>query len=86
MVSVNEAERDGIGTQIHLALAVADGERRPVARADHQIVVARENEPERERAAKLRQGRLDRLNRRKTIATDSLAWSPIQNCHMGTFF
>ena len=57
------AERDGIRAQIHFALAIADRERRAIAGADHQIIVAREDEPERERAAKLRQRRLHRLDR-----------------------
>ena len=57
------AERDGIRAQIHFAVAMADGERRSIAGADHQIIVAREDEPEREGAAKLRQRRLHRLDR-----------------------
>ena len=56
-------ERDRIRTQIHFAVAMADGQRRAVAGADHQIVFAGEDEPERERAAQLRQRRLHRLDR-----------------------
>ncbi len=56
------AERDGVRAQIHLALAIADRERRPVAGTDHQIIVTCENKPECERAPKLRQRRLDRLD------------------------
>ena len=41
---------------------MADGERRAVAGADHQIIVAGEDEAERERAAKLRQRRLHRFD------------------------
>ena len=63
MVSVNGAERDRVGAEIHLALAIADRQRRAVAGADHQIVLARKDEPQRERAAKLRQRRLHRLDR-----------------------
>ena len=37
---------------------MTDGERRAVAGADHEIIVAGEDEAERERAAKLRQRRL----------------------------
>ncbi len=33
-------QRDGVGAQEHLALAVADGERRAVAGADDQVLVA----------------------------------------------
>ena len=44
-------QRDRVGAQIHLAVAIADRQRRAVARADHQIVLALEQEPERERAA-----------------------------------
>ena len=63
MVSVNGAERDRVRAQIHLAVAIADRERRAVAGADHQIVVAGEDEAERERAAQLRQRRLHRFDR-----------------------
>ena len=56
-------ERDRVRAEIHLALAIADRERRAVARADHQIVFAGEDEAERERAAKLRQRRPHRLDR-----------------------
>ena len=62
MVSVNGPERDRVRAQIHFAVAMADGERRAVAGADHQIIVAGEDEAERERAAKLRQRRLHRLD------------------------
>ena len=49
------AERDGVGAEIHLAVAIADRERRAVAGADHEIVVAGEDEAEREGAAQPRQ-------------------------------
>ncbi len=60
-------ERDRIGTEIHLALAVADGERRALAGADHEIVLALEQEGERERAAQPRQRRRHRLDRRAAV-------------------
>ncbi len=47
-------ERDRVGAEIHLAVAVADGERRALARADQQVVLALEQEGERERAAQPR--------------------------------
>ena len=52
------AERDRVRSQIHLALAIADRERRAVAGADHQVVFAGEDEAERKCAAQLRQRRL----------------------------
>ena len=48
-------ERDGVGAEIHFARAVTDGERRTLARRDHQIVVAGENNAESERALQLLQ-------------------------------
>ena len=69
------AERDRVRAQIHFAVAIADRERRAVARADHQIVVAGEDEAERERAAQLRQRRphrLDRLDALRKIAVDQM--------------
>ncbi len=57
------AERDRIRPEIHFALAVADREWRAVSGADHQILFAREDESERERAAHLRQRRFHRLDR-----------------------
>ena len=56
-------ERDRVRPQIHFAVAVTDRQRRAVAGADHQIVVAGEDEPERERAAQFRQRRPHRLDR-----------------------
>ena len=61
-------ERDGVGTEIHLALAVADRERRPVPGADEQVLLAGEEEGEREGAAQPRQGRRDRLHRALALA------------------
>ena len=57
-------ERDGVGTKIHFAVAVADRERRALARADKKIVLAREQEDERESAAQPRQHRRHRVGRR----------------------
>ena len=44
-------ERERVGTQIHLAVAVADRERRALARPDQQVVLALEQIDERESAA-----------------------------------
>ena len=57
-------ERDRVGAEKHLAVAVADRERRALAGADQKIVLAGEQEGERERAAQPRQRGLDRLDRR----------------------
>ena len=57
-------ERDGVGAEIHLAVAVADRERRAPAGADHQVVLAGEQEGEREGAAQLLERRGHRLDRR----------------------
>ena len=48
-------ERDGVGAEIHLALAVADGERRALAGADQEVFLAVEQEGEREGALEPRQ-------------------------------
>ncbi len=50
-----------VGAEIHLGLAVADRERRPLPRPDQQILLALEQVDEREGAAKAPQGRVDRL-------------------------
>ncbi len=60
-------ERNGIAAEIHFALAVADGEGRALARGDHQIVVAGEDDAEREGALELLQRRAHRLDRRQTF-------------------
>ena len=60
-------QRDGVGAEIHLALAVADGERRSLPRADHQVVLAGEDDGERERALQPLQGGLGRLDRRQAL-------------------
>ena len=51
-------QRDGVGAEEHLAVAVADRQRRALARADQQVVLAGEQEGERKRAAQPRQRRL----------------------------
>ena len=59
-------QRNGVGAEIHLGLvplAVADGERRASARADHQIVFAGEQEGKREGAAQLLERGGDRVGR-----------------------
>ena len=56
-------ERDGVGAEEHLALAVADRERRPLAGADHQVLVASEDQRQRERAAQPLQRGARRLDR-----------------------
>ncbi len=61
-------ERDGIRAQIHLAVAVADRERRAFAGPDHEIVLARKQESECECAAQLPERGLDRLDRRLALA------------------
>ena len=60
-------ERDGVGAEIHLAVAVADRERRTLARADHQVVLAGEQEGQRESAAQLLERRRHRLGRRLAL-------------------
>ena len=60
-------ERDRVGAEIHLALAVADRERRALARADQQIVLAREQKGQRESAAQLRKRGGDRIGRRTPL-------------------
>ena len=64
-------ERDRVRPQIHFAVAVTDRERRAVAGADHQIVVAGEDEAERERAAQFRQRRPHRLDRLDALLQQS---------------
>ena len=60
-------QRDRVGAEVHLALAVADGERRSLPRADHQVVLAGEDDGERERALQPLQGGLGRLDRRQAL-------------------
>ena len=60
-------ERDRVRAQIHLAVAVADRERRALAGADQQILLALEQEGEREGAAQPRQRRRYRLDRRAAL-------------------
>ena len=64
-------QRDGVGAEEHLALAMADGERRAVAGADDQVLVAGEHDGQRKGAfqplQRLGHG-LDRLQRRGRVA------------------
>ena len=60
-------ERDRIGAEIHLALAVTDRERRTLAGADQQIVLAFKQERERESAAQARQRGLHGFGRRAAL-------------------
>ena len=60
-------QRNGVGAEIHLALAMADGERRAVARADDQVFLAAEHDGERERALELLQRRMRGLDRRQAL-------------------
>ena len=62
-------ERDRVGAEIHFAVAVADRERRALAGADQEILLAGEQEGERERAAQPRQRGLHRLDRRLALAS-----------------
>ncbi len=57
-------ERDRIGAEEDLAVAVADGERAAAPRADHQVVLALEQDRQRERALEPGQRRRDRIFRR----------------------
>ena len=57
-------ERERVGSEIHLALAVADRERRALPRADQEVVLALEQVDERERAAQALERRRNRLLRR----------------------
>ncbi len=60
-------QRNRIRPEIHLAVAVTDGERRAFARADHQVVLAGEQEGERESAAQLLERGGHRLGRRLAL-------------------
>ena len=60
-------QRNRIRTEIHLAVAITDGERRAFARADHQVVLAGKQEGERESAAQLLERGGHRLGRRLAL-------------------
>ena len=51
-------QRQGIGTQIHLAIAIPDGQGTAAARADQKIVMPRENHRD-------RKGAFEALERRR---------------------
>ena len=61
-------ERERVGTQIHLAVAVADRERRALPRADQQVVLTLEQIDERESAAQALERRMNRLLRRLALS------------------
>ncbi len=61
-------QRNRVGAEIHLAVAVTDRERRTAPRADHKIVLAGEQESKREGAAKARQRGGDGGNRVRALA------------------
>src|SRR5690348_18154608 len=48
-------ERNRVGAKIHFAAAVTDGERRPLTRADQEIVISGKEKSERKCAAQLLQ-------------------------------
>src|SRR5262245_36854367 len=48
------SERDGVGAEIHFALAVTDRERRALARTDEEVFLAAKQEGKREGAAQPR--------------------------------
>ena len=67
MVSVNGASAMASEPRYISPFAVTDGERRALARADHQVVLAGEQEGEREGAAQLLERGGDRLDRRLAL-------------------
>ena len=58
------AERERVRAQIHFAVAIADRERRALARADQEILLALEQIDERERPAQAPKRRMNRVVRR----------------------
>ena len=61
------SERERVGTQKHLSVAVADRERRALPRADQEVVLAREQIDQRKRAAQPAKRGMDRLLRRLAL-------------------
>ena len=61
------SERDGVGAEIHFTVAIADRERRALARADEEVVLAREQEGERECAPQPRHRSRHRVGRRAAV-------------------
>ena len=59
------SERDRIGTEIHLAVAIADRQRRTLACSDQKIAISVEKEHQRKGAAQLRQRRPHGFLRRR---------------------
>ena len=60
-------EGDRVGTEVHFAVTVPDRERRALARADEEIVLAREQKGERERTAQPRQRSRHGFRRRAAV-------------------
>ena len=54
-------ERERVGAEIHLTVAVADRQRRALPRANQEVLLAREQIDESERAAQALKGGMDRL-------------------------
>ena len=67
-VVCERGERERVQAEVHLTIAVADGERRAVARADEKIIFPREQKNEGERAAQARERDGDSVDRRAPIA------------------
>ena len=61
-------ERERVRAQIHFPVAIADRQRRALARADQEILLALEQIDERERAAQPPERRMNRLLRRLALA------------------
>ena len=64
MRSVKGAKRERVRAQIHFAVAIADRERRALAGADQEILLALEQIDEREGAAQAPERRMNRVLRR----------------------
>ena len=65
-------ERQGVGAEVHLAVAVADGERAAAARPDQQVVVAGEQDGQRERPVQPLERRAARRPALSQIVADQL--------------
>ena len=73
---VQRRHRERVRAEIILAVAIADGQRRPHARADDQVGMVAEQESDGERAGEPRQHRRDRILRRSAaldLARDEMA-------------
>jgi hypothetical protein len=56
-------QRDGVGADIHLAVAMPDGQGRALAGGDQQVVLAREQEHQRKGSGQFVDGPVGRLAR-----------------------